>query len=72
MNADKLLGIIKENGDTQESLAYAIGISRSRLSAKIHERDGAVFTQPEILAIKRRYALDDEMLNVIFFNDFVS
>lgn len=72
MNTSKLLGIIKENKDTQEELANAIGISRSRLSAKIHEKDGATFTQPEILAIKRRYALNDSLLNEIFFNEFVS
>lgn len=68
MNANKLLGLIKENGDTQGSLARAIGLSRTRLSAKIHERDNASFTQPEIAAIKRRYSLNDTQLNEIFFN----
>lgn len=72
MNVNKLLGVIKENGDTQESLAYAIGISRRRLSAKIHNRDGAVFTQPEMMAIKNRYHLDDSIFNAIFFADCVA
>ena len=72
MNGQKLLGVIREHNDTQEHLAAAIGLSRTRLSAKIHERDGAVFTQPEIKAIKKRYNLDDDNLNAIFFADNVS
>lgn len=72
MNGAKLLGVIREHNDTQDRLAAAIGLSRTRLSAKIHERDGAVFTQPEIKAIKQRYNLDDDNLNAIFFSDDVS
>lgn len=68
MNKNKLLAVIKENGDTQDTLAEAIGLSRSRLSAKIHERNGAAFTHPEIVSIKNRYNLSDEQLNAIFFN----
>lgn len=72
MNTFKLLGIIKENKDTQEKLARAIGLSRTRLSAKIHEHNGASFTQPEIKAIKQRYNLDSDTINLIFFTDVVS
>ncbi len=68
MNKSKLLAIIKEFGERQEDLANAIGISRTRLSAKIHGRDNASFTQPEISAIKRRYSLSDTQLNEIFFS----
>ncbi len=68
MNKNKLLAVIKENGDTQDTLAKAMGLSRSRLSAKIHERNGAAFTHPEIVSIKNRYNLSDEQLNAIFFN----
>lgn len=68
MNKDKLLAIIKEHGDTQEELASAIGLSRTRLSAKIHSRDNASFTQPEIKAIKNRYNLSEADLNIIFFS----
>ena len=70
MNSDKLLGVIKEKGDTQEDLAKAIGLSRTRLSAKIHKK--AAFTQPEILAIKRHYQLTKEQIDDIFFADYVS
>lgn len=72
MNSLKLLGIMKEYNDTQEKLAKAIGLSRTRLSAKIHQRNGASFTQPEMKVIKKRYNLDDETFNLIFFADIVS
>ena len=36
MNSDLLKGNIRENGDTQERLAAAIGISNSNLSDKIN------------------------------------
>lgn len=68
MNVSKLLAVMKENHDRQEDLAEAIGLSRTRLSAKIHGRNNAAFTQPEILAIKKRYSLSDNQLNEIFFN----
>lgn len=70
MNCDKLLGLIKEKGDTQESLAKAIGLSRTRLSAKIHQK--AAFTHPEIIAIKRHYNLSTAQIDEIFFSDIVS
>ena len=54
MKTSLLLSIVKMHGDTQEDLANAIGISRTRLSAKLHARNGASFTQPEIAAIKKR------------------
>ena len=44
MNKDKLLAAIKEFGERQEDLADAIGLSRTRLSAKIHGRNNASFT----------------------------
>lgn len=68
MNKDKLLAVIKGYGERQEDLANAIGISRTRLSAKIHSRNNASFTQPEISAIKKRYSLTDTQVNEIFFD----
>jgi DNA-binding XRE family transcriptional regulator len=67
MDKNKLLALLAENGDTQSDLASAIGISRTRLSAKINERDNAAFTQPEIAAIKKRYSLSGEQVDAIFF-----
>lgn len=72
MNKNKLLAVLREHGDTQSDLAFAIGLSRTRLSMKINSKDGAVFTQPEILAIKKRYNMDDTLLNAIFFEEYVS
>ncbi len=68
MKTSLLLSIVKMHGDTQEDLAIAIGISRTRLSAKLHARNGASFTQPEIAAIKKRYSMSDETLNEVFFS----
>lgn len=72
MNKLELAIIMKRYGDTQETLAKAIGISRTRLNAKINETDNASFTQPEICAIKERYQLSDSEINVIFFTRKVS
>ena len=54
-------------GDTQQILADALGMSLSRLNAKINETDGAEFTQSEITAIKIRYHLTAEEVDLIFF-----
>ncbi len=72
MNTFKLLGVMKEHKDTLSSLGQAIGLSRTRLSAKIHCKNGAVFTQPEMLAIKKRYKLTDSEFTTIFFAEYVS
>lgn len=68
MNKNKLFGIMRENNDTQEALAVAIGLSRGRLSAKMNEKRKAVFTLPEMKAIKDRYHLDIDTFNAIFFD----
>lgn len=66
MNSDLLKGKIRENGDTQEKLAVAIGISNSNLSDKINGKSS--FRQNEILLIKERYSLTAEDVDRIFFN----
>lgn len=65
MNKEKLLWHMRCHGDRQSDLAEAIGLSRSRLSSKINGKGS--FTQPEILAIKRRYRLSGRELDEIFF-----
>jgi hypothetical protein len=59
-------------GDRQEDLAKALGLSLSRLNAKINETDGAEFTQSEITAIKFRYHLTAEEVDAMFFAEKVS
>lgn len=59
-------------GDTQETLAKALGLSLSRLNAKINERDGASFNQNEMSVIISRYSLTQNDAMSIFFADKVS
>ena len=54
-------------GDTNETLAAALGISPQRLSAKINAKDGAEFVQREIKVMRNRYQLTDEETGLIFF-----
>lgn len=65
---NELRSVMSKFGETQSSLATALGLSRPWLSKKINGLNGAVFTQPEILAIKIRYKLNDEQIGNIFFN----
>lgn len=69
MNVPKFMGKMKENGDTQESLAIALGITRATLNNKIHNRNGSSFNQPEIAIIRAHYHLNAEEVEAIFFND---
>lgn len=72
MNKRKLVAIMYEHGDTQQSLAEAMGISLQRFNAKINETGGAEFTQSEIRFIKERYNLTSEEVEEIFFTYDVS
>ena len=67
INAQKLKGFMAFNGDVQADLAEAMGISVSRLNAKINEWNGAYFTVPEIEFIKSRYNMSTEDSEQVFF-----
>ena len=67
MNSQLLKSYIVRYDGTQEKLAKAMGISLSRLNAKINETD-AEFNQGEIRFIKMRYNLSDEEVSNVFFN----
>ena len=54
-------------GDTNKTLAKALGITENSLSNKINEK-GTEFKQSEIVFIKNRYELDMEQVEDIFFN----
>lgn len=69
MNKNKFVSVMKLHGDTQESLAEAIGLSVQRMNAKINSTGGAEFTMSEIRAIKIRYGLKSEEIDDIFFCD---
>lgn len=69
MNKNELLAVMARFGDRQMDLAEALGLSRTRLSQKINEHNGAVFNQPEINIIRQRYKLSDaEICNIFFAN----
>lgn len=72
MNKASLKGFMALNGDTQETLASALGMSLSRFNAKINERDGAEFTQSEICAMVNRYQMTPEEAAATFFDEKVS
>lgn len=59
-------------GDCFTDLALVVGCSRSRLSAKINERNGAEFTAKEIERIKLKYDLSADDVDKIFFANQVS
>lgn len=67
MNSQKLKGFITSHDGSQSVLAEAMGISLSRLNAKINET-GAEFTQSEIAFIRDRYKLSKAQVTDIFFD----
>lgn len=72
MNIQVLKSYLVRFGDTQDTLAEYLKISRHTLNKKINETGGAEFTLSEIAKIKRRYDLTAEELNNIFFGEYVS
>lgn len=67
MNKNKFLDVLRTFGDTQKSLAEAMGITRTTLNNKVNERHGSSFTQLELTFIKGRYKLSAEEMTSIFF-----
>lgn len=58
---------MKAYSDNGATLAAALGIARSTLSAKLNEYNGAEFTNSEIALIKKRYSLSPDQIDRIFF-----
>ena len=54
-------------GDTQTILAEALGMSLSRLNAKINEINGSQFRMYEIKFFRDRWQLTPEEVDAIFF-----
>ena len=67
MNANKLLGKIREAQLSQCEVAKRMGISPSALYHKISGK--SQFTRDEIIKLCDILALDDAELMAIFFND---
>lgn len=72
MNKQRLESLMKLYGDTGQQLADYVGLSRSRFSCKINEKNGAEFTQSEIGRIKNKYSLSADDVDDIFFSNKVS
>ena len=70
MNKQLLKAKIVEHGDTQAQLAAAIGISASNLNDKINGK--VSFRQNEIAAIRNRYSLSAQEVDLIFFSTTLS
>lgn len=68
MNSQLLKGMIKIHDGSQSVLADAMGLSLSRLNAKINET-GAEFSQSEIVFIRDRYNLSKSEVTDIFFDN---
>lgn len=69
MNKKLLESKMKLYGDTNASLAKAVGLSPQSLSAKKNGTHGKEFGTSEIMSIKNRYSLSAEEINEIFFAD---
>ena len=67
MNINRLKGKIREHGFTQGELAAEMGVSLSRLNAKVNGRGGAEFTLGELQAIKSILMLTAQQIDQIFF-----
>ena len=67
MNKRLLESKMKMFGDTNSTLAQAIGISPQSFSSKKNETNGAEFKQGEIEKIKKRYSLTAVEVDAIFF-----
>lgn len=68
MNAKLLKSLMFVFGDTNKTLAKALGITEASFSNKMNE-NGTEFKQGEIVRIKKRYGLTPEQIDQIFFND---
>ena len=67
MNKNMFVSKMKLFGDTQQVLADALGISLSRLNAKINETNGSQFRQNEIAFFRNRWHLTPDEVDQIFF-----
>lgn len=70
MNSNLLKAKMVANGDTQADLAKAIGISAATLNYKINGK--VSFRASDITAIRQRYNLSADDVDLIFFGNELS
>lgn len=66
MNKKALRSVMALHGDTNRDLADLLGKTMQTISAKMN-KNGAEFTQGEIVKIRDRYNLTAEQIATIFF-----
>lgn len=71
MNKKLLRGLMALHGDTNKSLAEYLGISEQSVCNKINEKK-TEFTREEIQAIKRKYNMSADLVDLVFFAEEVS
>jgi antitoxin component HigA of HigAB toxin-antitoxin module len=71
MNKKLLRSLMALHGDTNKSLAEYLGISEQSVCNKINEKN-TEFTREEINAIKRRYSMSADLVDLVFFAEEVS
>lgn len=64
-NKDFFLELIKNGGDSQQTLAKALGLHTSTLNRKINGK--LEFMVPEMLFICKRYQLSNPVRTTLFF-----
>ena len=68
MNSDRRKGAIRSCAMTQGTVATSMGLSLSRLNAKINETDGAEFSLGEVQALRKLLGLNLNQVEEIFFS----
>lgn len=68
MNGNLIRAKMAELSMTQRDTAKAIGISLSRFNAKLNGTNGAEFTLPDIIALKKALNLSPQQIDEIFLN----
>ena len=71
MNKKLLRSLMALHGDTNKTLGEYLGISEQSVCKKANE-NGSEFTRAEINAIKRRYNMAADLVDLVFFADEVS
>lgn len=67
MNTNELKAQMARHGDSNKTLAKALGIGEATLSCKMHNRRNACFSQGDIQTIIDRYNLTADDVMLIFF-----
>lgn len=68
MNTALFKAYLAQHRETQASFAEKLGLSASRLNAKINHTNGAEFLQSEITVIQQLWQLTAQEVYLLFFN----